>query len=123
MEPPSDADDPAGTSQYFSATPETGHRPGKVTLADRSATFALATDSGVFAADHVDLGTRVLLDELPDLSHLPDGDIVDVGCGYGPIAIAVAARHPERHVLAVDVNERALELCRRNARQASVEVS
>lgn len=74
----------------------------------------LMTDRGVFAAEAVDPGTRVLL---TDTTMPADGDevVVDLGCGYGPIAIAVARRAPHAQVWAVDVNERARSLCAANA--------
>lgn len=74
----------------------------------------LLTDRGVFSADQVDPGTRILLAEPFDL----DGatNLVDVGCGYGPVAIALALRSDADTVVwAVDVNERARDLCRANA--------
>jgi len=85
-------------------------------------TYELTTDRGVFSGERVDPGTRVLLDVLPRLDDLPEGAFVDVGCGYGPIALTLAARHPDRAVVAVDVNERARELCAANARNAGLAV-
>ena len=80
----------------------------------------LATDAGVFSPGRVDPGTKLLLMELPELSA---GPIVDVGCGYGPIACTVALRHPDLPVLAVDVNPRARQLCQRNAAAVGAEVT
>jgi 16S rRNA (guanine1207-N2)-methyltransferase len=80
----------------------------------------LQTDAGVFSPGRIDPGTKLLLAELPPAASWPDGDIVDVGCGYGPIAVTLALRAPDRTVWAVDVNERALELCRTNASSAGV---
>jgi 16S rRNA (guanine1207-N2)-methyltransferase len=98
-------------SHYFSDTPRTASRPSTVrlTLADR--TIELHTDRGVFSADRVDPGTKILLMDLPEL---PPGPVVDVGCGYGPIAATLAARRPDQPLWAVDVNSRARELCVEN---------
>lgn len=73
----------------------------------------LATDRGVFSGDRIDPGTRVLLAEGPPVS----GPVLaDVGCGYGPIAVTLALRGgPDVEVWAVDVNERARDLCAANA--------
>ena len=78
----------------------------------------LSTDSGVFSPGRLDPGTRFLLEQAP----LPpaSGDILDLGCGYGPIACALAARSPGATVWAVDVNERALGLCAANAERAGL---
>lgn len=73
----------------------------------------LTTASGIFSPDHIDIGTRVLLSDAPDAP--PTGDLLDLGCGWGPIALTLALESPDAAVWAVDVNERALELVRRNA--------
>jgi 16S rRNA (guanine1207-N2)-methyltransferase len=78
----------------------------------------LATDAGVFSPGRLDPGTRLLLDSAPVPP--PAGDLLDLGCGYGPIACVLAARSPGAAVWAVDVNERALELCARNAAAAGL---
>jgi 16S rRNA (guanine1207-N2)-methyltransferase len=99
--------------QYFDADPAVGSKRTTVRLdlPDRSLTFA--TDRGVFAGDHVDPGTKLLLLEAP--APPATGTFVDLGCGYGPIACTLAARVPEATVWAVDVNRRAVALCRENA--------
>ncbi len=74
----------------------------------------LWTDTGVFAGDRVDPGTQALLEEAPAPADVP-ADVLDLGCGYGPIAVALARRAPAARVWAVDVNERAVELTRDNA--------
>jgi 16S rRNA (guanine1207-N2)-methyltransferase len=68
----------------------------------------------VFSADRVDAGTRLLLQEAPGPTAAM-GNLCDVGCGYGPIALTLASRSPASRVWAVDVNERALALCAENA--------
>jgi 16S rRNA (guanine1207-N2)-methyltransferase len=78
----------------------------------------LATDAGVFSPGRLDPGTRLLLEESP--APPASGDLLDLGCGYGPVACVLAARAPGAAVWGVDVNERALELCARNARAAGL---
>ncbi|HEY3734253.1 MAG TPA: methyltransferase [Streptosporangiaceae bacterium] len=80
--------------------------------------LGLETDAGVFSAGRLDPGTRLLLDTVP--APPPSGDLVDLGCGYGPIALVLAARAPQATVWAIDVNERALGLCARNAARAGL---
>lgn len=76
------------------------------------------TDNGVFSTDRIDPGTRLLLSDGPPVR---PGVLVDVGCGYGPIAITLALRGgPEVEVWAVDVNERARSLCAANAETCGV---
>jgi len=97
---------------YFSASPESELRlrDVSVTLAGRRVT--LSTAGGVFSPDHIDSGTQVLLANTPAA---PAGDLLDLGCGWGPIALTLALERPDATVWAVDVNERALDLVRRNA--------
>lgn len=110
--------------QYFATAPSAPSKPRTVSLDLDDLTLELHTDSGVFSADRVDPGTRILLkattpedtdgDETHDV-HLPHGDLVDLGAGYGPIAITLALRYPERTIWAVETNERARSLCTANA--------
>lgn len=76
----------------------------------------LEADRGVFGSKGVDLGTQVLLNEAP--APPAAGEVLDLGSGYGPIAIVLARRSPAAHIWAIDVNERALELTRSNAETA-----
>jgi 16S rRNA (guanine1207-N2)-methyltransferase len=106
------------TDHYFSARPGAAHRPGLVRVVLPDVYLELATDAGVFSPGRLDPGTRLLLDEAP--APPSAGDLLDLGCGYGPIACVLAKRAPGATVWAVDVNERALELCARNAATAGL---
>lgn len=104
---------------YFSAEPGAVSKPGTVDLVLRDLHLRLETDRGVFSPDRVDAGTRILLDSVPPPPRR--GNLLDLGCGYGPIALTLASRAPEAAVYGVDVNQRALELARRNARSAGLD--
>jgi 16S rRNA (guanine1207-N2)-methyltransferase len=106
------------SEHYFSPRPGAPHRPGLVRVVLPDVYLELATDAGVFSPGRLDPGTRLLLDESPPPP--PAGDLLDLGCGYGPIACVLAKRAPGATVWAVDVNERALELCARNAAAAGL---
>ncbi len=103
---------------YFSAEPAAASRRGSVDLVLRDLHLRLETDRGMFSPDRVDAGTRILLDTVPPPP--PRGNLLDLGCGYGPIALTLAARAPEATVYGVDVNRRALELARENAAAAGL---
>jgi 16S rRNA (guanine1207-N2)-methyltransferase len=100
---------------YFSADPKVASRPRTISITLPDLRFELDTDRGVFAHGHLDAGTDLLL---RSLGPIPPGELVDVGCGYGAIAITLALRNPDARVWAVDVNHRALDLCARNAERA-----
>lgn len=104
--------------QYFTEDPGAAHRPGRVQVVLGDLHFECATDAGVFSASGLDPGTRVLLDTVPPPPAA--GDLLDLGTGYGPIALAMAARAPGASVWAVDVNARALGLCAGNAARAGL---
>jgi 16S rRNA G1207 methylase RsmC len=98
---------------YFTARPASAEerRTLTVRLAGREVEVEVA--SGVFSPGRVDLGTQVLLRETPRPPAA--GDLLDLGCGWGPLTLTMALESPGATVWAVDVNERALDLVRRNA--------
>jgi 16S rRNA G1207 methylase RsmC len=98
---------------YFDPVPEAESKPRTLRLRTGDLEVELQADRGVFGSRAIDLGTLTLLKEAP---HPPQGgELLDLGCGYGPIAIALARRSPAAKVWAVDVNERAIQLTRDNA--------
>ena len=101
------------TEHYFTRRPagEAELRPLEVRLAGRMR--RLTTAGGVFSPGRLDAGTAVLLEHVP--APPATGDLLDLGCGWGPIALQTALASPAATVWAVDVNERALDLVRRNA--------
>lgn len=99
-------------AHYF-RTPDgpAARRSVPVTLAGRD--VVVETSAGVFSAERLDLGTRVLLRAVP--APPAAGDLLDLGCGWGPLALTMGMLAPAATVWAVDVNDRALELTARNA--------
>ncbi|GII31389.1 16S RNA G1207 methylase RsmC [Planotetraspora mira] len=106
-------------AHYFEESPQAASRPGMVNLVLPDLHLRLETDRGVFSPDRVDSGTRVLLETVPPPPG--EGDLLDLGCGYGPIALTMASRAPGATVWAVDVNRRSVELCERNAKSAGLD--
>lgn len=88
-----------------------------MTLAGRS--VELNTMAGTFSPDRLDIGTQALLSNTPPPP--PGGNLLDVGCGWGPIALTLALESPHATVWAVDVNERSLDLTRRNAEELGLD--
>jgi 16S rRNA (guanine1207-N2)-methyltransferase len=103
---------------YFSPSPATPSRRADVRLDLPDLSLTLTTDRGVFSAARVDPGTKVLLLTAPPPP--ASGHLLDLGCGYGPIALTLARRFPDATVWAVDVNARALDLVRSNAAVAGL---
>lgn len=111
---------PGDQAQYFSATPSSRSRPRTVTLSLDDLTLELETDRGVFSPERIDPGTRYLLQTMPVPAMDEAPDLLDLGTGYGPIAITLARRIPTATVWATEVNERAGELCTANATRCGV---
>ena len=105
-------------THYFDERPSVASQLEVVDVALADVAFTLATDRGVFSHGHLDTGTSLLLREAPAPS--PAGDLLDLGCGAGPIAVALALRAPGATVWAVDVNVRARELTAANAARNGV---
>ncbi len=106
------------SQHYFTERPAARQRPGSVHVVLPDLHLELETDSGVFSPSRLDAGTRLLLETASPPPAA--GNLLDLGCGYGPLALVLAARAPGAQVWAVDVNQRALELCARNAGRAGL---
>ena len=101
------------SDHYFTAQPASPSQQRALTLSLAGRTVTVRTAGGVFSPDALDKGTAVLLGEVPPPP--PEGTFLDLGCGWGPIALSLGLRSPQATVWAVDVNERALDLVRTNA--------
>ncbi len=112
--PASDPTSQPASGQYFEAEPLVATAPRTIAVNVGEMQLTFVTDSGVFSPERLDAGTRLLLLEAPPLD-AGDRRVLDLGCGWGPIACVAGLRSPEARVLAVDVNERALSLTAGNA--------
>ncbi len=108
-----------GSEHYFSASPSSAQNARRIRVTLAGQDVELSTAGGVFSPDHVDSGTSVLLSNTPPAP--PGGHLLDLGCGWGPIALSLALQAPRATVWAVDVNERALDLVRRNAAELGLD--
>ncbi len=109
---------------YFTAAPSTPAQEKRfsVTLAGRS--VSVTTASGIFSPSGIDKGTAILLKHAPFGPLAAEGeDVLDIGCGWGPIILTAGLSDPTATLFAVDVNERSLDLAQRNAQAAGLEVT
>lgn len=102
------------SQHYFSAAPSgpDKRRPLRVPIAGQERD--LITSGGIFSPDGIDKGTAILLSEVPPVT---GSTLLDIGSGWGPLALTMAVQAPHARVIAIDVNERSLELTRENARR------
>ena len=103
---------------YFDDDPETPSSPHPVEISLPDLSMVLTADRGVFSADRLDVGTKLLLHEAPSLADATS--VLDIGCGWGPITCVAARRAPRAAVWAIDVNRRARDLTAANAEAAGV---
>jgi len=101
------------TQHYFVSDPSLPEKPRQITVELRGRTVTVGTAAGVFSPGDLDRGTAALLRTVPD----PHGSsMLDIGCGWGPLTLALALAAPDAVVTAVDVNDRSLRLTAENAR-------
>ncbi len=103
------------SEHYFSETPGSDYKPKEISVVINGREVLVTTAGGVFSPDHIDQGTNVLLTHLDEAP--AGGNILDIGCGWGPIALSLASASPKSTIWAVDVNQRSLELTAANAKR------
>ncbi|WP_087975034.1 class I SAM-dependent methyltransferase [Oceanobacillus rekensis] len=101
------------SEHYFSNKPQSKTSPRTWTYQLRGQEYTFTSDVGVFSKNEVDFGSKLLIEHFqePDIS----GELLDLGCGYGPIGISLAGSFKDRTVVMADVNERALALAEKNS--------
>src|SRR5690625_1144716 len=96
------------SDHYYSKKPHSELKKEKIQSTLRNEPFIFTASSGVFSKRSIDFGTRLLIETFEE--PLVDGPFLDLGCGYGPIGIALAKTFKNRSLLMVDINERAISL-------------
>ena len=90
---------------YYTTEPTSAHDIRTIRVSALGVEAAFRTDAGVFSRDDLDVGTRVLLESLPELR----GRLLDLGCGWGPVGTLLGMRYPDLAIVMSDVNSRAVE--------------
>lgn len=103
---------------YFSSEPASEFKPKDIKVTLDGSSYTVFTASGIFSPERLDAGTEVLLEHLDEVPK--SGNLLDIGCGWGPIAISLALRAPKATVWAIDVNQRSLELTRMNCERLGI---
>ena len=101
---------------YYTETPTSAHDQRRIALKALGNELTFVTDAGVFSRDGLDRGTEVLLNALPPLA----GRVLDLGCGWGAVGVALGKRWPDLDIVMTDINSRAVELARRNLAENGV---
>ena len=104
------------SEHYYTENPQSAHDVRLIEFRALGNVLRFTTDAGVFSRDGLDRGTEVLLNALPELT----GRVLDLGCGWGAVGVALGARDPGLEIVMTDVNARAVELSRRNLKQNGV---
>ena len=104
---------------YYTEIPNSAHDERRVALRALGNELTFITDAGVFSRDGLDRGTEVLLEALPPLA----GRVLDLGCGWGAVGVALGKRWPELEIVMTDINSRAVALARRNLAENGVKAT
>ncbi|MDR4968953.1 MAG: methyltransferase, partial [Acholeplasmataceae bacterium] len=99
-------------SHYYTNDSTLDHKVKSYDVQIKGTSFRFFTDLGVFSKDNLDFGTKVLLETIELEPNIQT--VIDMGCGYGPIGLYVAKTHPDKKVFLYDINERALDLAKKN---------
>ena len=105
---------------YYTSAPTSAHKTAYVDMEYRGHALRFETDSGVFSRTELDRGTEVLLDSLPETL---SGSVLDMGCGWGVIGVAIGKHWADTKITMADINQRACDLSRKNAAAAGVEAA
>lgn len=97
---------------YYTQSPQSASEERRFQLEFEGETYSFIYDNGVFSKGRLDDGTRILLSAVGSV----DGNVLDLGCGWGPVGTILAHRNPAARLLMTDVNERALALSEKNLR-------
>ena len=104
------------TEHYYTENPNSAHDEWQVDVRALGNDLRFTTDAGVFSRDGLDRGTEVLLNALPE----PHGRVLDLGCGWGAVGVALGKKYPGLEIVMTDINARAVDLARRNLAQNGV---
>ena len=105
------------SEHYYTEKPTSAHDERQVAVRALGGDLRFITDAGVFSRDGLDRGTEVLQNALPPLS----GRVLDLGCGWGAVGVALGKQYPALEIVMTDINRRAVELARRNLAQNGVQ--
>lgn len=105
------------SNHYYSEKPQVASSKQQHEWTLRDFKLKFSTDAGVFSKSGIDFGSQVLINAM---EFAKDATVLDVGCGYGPIGITAAKLAPSGHVTMIDINERAVELSKQNAKMNDV---
>ena len=106
------------SEHYYSALPSSKHQLIQWEAVLRGQYLIFKSDAGVFSKGRIDTGTKILIEAVP--LDLKPHNLLDLGCGYGPIGLTLAKLLPDSVVYMSDINERAVELARENATQNGI---
>lgn len=106
------------SEHYYTQKPQSKSKPQTWNHTFDGVQYTFTTDDGVFSKTRVDFGSRLLIEQFRKPA--VQGDILDLGCGYGPIGIMIANKYRDEHIVMTDINERAVMLAKQNVKQNQI---
>lgn len=105
-------------SHYFTNDNDNDLRGKTFNITIKNNNYTFQTSSGVFSKDYLDFGSKILIESV--IIEENDAEILDLGCGYGPVGIVFAKENPIKNIMMIDINNKAVELAKINAKLNSV---
>ena len=109
------------SEHYYTAKPTSQLRPKEFSTVIFTHRMTFVTGSGVFSIGKLDLGTKLLINSA-EIKNEEDFDVLDLGCGYGAVGIALKKEYPNINMVCTDINIRAVNLTRENADKNKVKI-
>lgn len=107
-------------NHYYTNQPNSQSKERTFEYTLKGIPFQFVSDNGVFSKHTIDFGSRLLIESYEVPTEFQNGKLLDVGCGYGPMGLAFAKGYPNMTIEMVDVNERAVELAKKNAKENQI---
>ncbi len=104
---------------YYTNNPTTESREKIINSIIANENLKFYTDNGVFSKESVDFGTKTMLESFT--TDKENAKVADIGCGYGVISIFLAKKYQTFKFTMVDVNNRVLELSKKNIELNKIE--
>ncbi|HHT55822.1 MAG TPA: class I SAM-dependent methyltransferase [Acholeplasma sp.] len=105
-------------SHYFTNDNDNDLKGKTFNIRIKNNNYTFQTSSGVFSKDYLDFGSKILIESV--IIEENDAEILDLGCGYGPVGIVFAKENPIKNIMMIDINNKAVELAKINAKLNSV---
>jgi 16S rRNA (guanine1207-N2)-methyltransferase len=108
------------TEHYFSENPKSPFIKEQFEIEILGEKLTIHSGSGLFSLKELDFGTELLIKNAK-IDFNKQSEILDLGCGYGVVGIALKKHYPNINVTMIDVNDRATRVSKQNCDENDTE--